>query len=295
MCLLLAVAGANGAGEQGTGDQSPAPVNEEARADFVVGNTAFALLHEFGHAVIRDFRVPILGLEENSADTLAAMTLILSESGIPARRDQSPLSSLLAMAALGNALTWQTGFERTHADVSFWAQHDLSARRAARIVCLLLGSNPERFGWIVDAAKMPEIRADACEDEYGTASYAAEWVASTFGQPRENQSGDEGREITIEYRPTRSSQQAAALALIREHQVAEEVIAVYDQGFRFPEPLTVHFGPCGTPNAFWDPDARQVRFCYELLEAFDQLAANPAVARVSAALRAHEKRAGVGR
>jgi hypothetical protein len=41
-----------------------------ADRSFLLGNVAFALLHEFGLAVIRDFDVPKLGLEESSADTL---------------------------------------------------------------------------------------------------------------------------------------------------------------------------------------------------------------------------------
>ena len=44
-------------------------VAELATLDFVLGNSVFVLLHEFGHVVIRDFNIPILGLEETAADT----------------------------------------------------------------------------------------------------------------------------------------------------------------------------------------------------------------------------------
>ena len=35
----------------------------------MIGNVLFALVHEFGHVIIRDFDVPLLGLEEESAPT----------------------------------------------------------------------------------------------------------------------------------------------------------------------------------------------------------------------------------
>ena len=56
----------------------PAP-DSAAATEFILGNTVFVLAHEFGHAIIHDFNVPILGVEENSADTIAAGVLILAE------------------------------------------------------------------------------------------------------------------------------------------------------------------------------------------------------------------------
>ena len=67
-----------GLGTTVTRADSPVPPEQSQSAErdeFILGNVLFVLLHEFGHAVIRDFEVPLLGLEENSADTLAAVTL----------------------------------------------------------------------------------------------------------------------------------------------------------------------------------------------------------------------------
>src|SRR5881392_518816 len=38
------------------------------RVEFVIGNTQFALLHEIGHVLIADFKLPVLGREEDAAD-----------------------------------------------------------------------------------------------------------------------------------------------------------------------------------------------------------------------------------
>ncbi|MEQ1800860.1 MAG: DUF4344 domain-containing metallopeptidase, partial [Gammaproteobacteria bacterium] len=150
----------------------PAP-DPAAATEFLVGNTVFVLAHEFGHAIIRDFQVPILGLEENSADTLAAGVLIFAERATAATDpDPHAFSRRLGMAAVGNVLTWRGGLEVANPDLIYWAQHDLSARRAARILCLLVGSDPDRFGWLVGDNLVPEVRAENCPDEYALATHA---------------------------------------------------------------------------------------------------------------------------
>ena len=46
------------------------------RVEFVIGNTLFALLHEMGHVIIDDMKLPILGREEDAADTYAAIRML---------------------------------------------------------------------------------------------------------------------------------------------------------------------------------------------------------------------------
>ncbi len=284
--LLMALPAAAGAPEA---PPSPPSVDSAAATEFLIGNTVFVLAHEFGHAIIRDFNVPILGLEENSADTLAAGVLILAERATAADSpDSGAFSRLLGMAAVGNVLTWRSGLEVGNPELIYWAQHDLSVRRAARIVCLLVGSDGANFGWLVEAGLVPEVRAETCPDEYAMAEHAVDWVGRTYGQFRDGRGTDEGREITIRYFDPATPAQARLLKRLRDGQVIEKVTEFYDRAFRFPEPLTVRLVSCGTPNAYWDPGARQLRFCYELLEAFNKLSVDSTVSRAYAALLKRE-------
>jgi hypothetical protein len=148
----------------------------EAETMFVKGNVAFALLHEMAHAIIADFDVPILGLEENAADTIAAVALILRDRESPDAR----FSASLGVTALVQAYVWQAGIEREHSEVVLWAQHGLSAQRFARLVCLLYGSDPDRFGWVAESAEMDEIRGEGCEHEWQTAERAFLWLLDEF-------------------------------------------------------------------------------------------------------------------
>ncbi len=264
-------------------EESPALSAE--RTEFILGNLLFVLLHEFGHAVIRDFQVPILGLEENSADTIAAVTLIRAEQLSGGGDGAFSYSEFLGMAAVGNILTWRSGVEVKNPELIYWAQHDLSSRRAARLLCLLVGGEPRQFGWLVDSGDVPEIRAENCADEYAVAEHAVLWLGRTYGRFVDGRAADEGREIRVEYFDARTPVQAQLLKRLRDGQVVEKVATFFDRGFRFPEPLTVRLLSCGTPNAYWDPDLRQLRLCYELLETLDKISVDSAIAMAYAVFR----------
>ena len=108
---------------------------------FLIGNVLFTLLHKFGHVIIRDREVPLLGLEENAADTIAAVSLVRLDRRSPGKG----LAEALGSAMLAQALIWKTGLESENLPEMLWAQHQLSAQRFARLVCLLYGSDPIRF------------------------------------------------------------------------------------------------------------------------------------------------------
>src|SRR5579864_1602839 len=46
----------------------------ENLVNFIVGNMLFVLNHEIGHVIISDFRIPVLGQEEDAADDFAIVT-----------------------------------------------------------------------------------------------------------------------------------------------------------------------------------------------------------------------------
>lgn len=48
----------------------------QSAVEFVAGNTLFVLLHEMGHALIADMELPVLGQEEDAADSFAIVTML---------------------------------------------------------------------------------------------------------------------------------------------------------------------------------------------------------------------------
>lgn len=249
-----------------------------ATRDFVLGNSLFVLLHEFAHAVIRDFEIPILGLEETSADTLAAVAMIQADEF---QMDRQPrLGEYLAMAILGNMLIWQTGLEKSSDEILYWAQHDVSVRRATRIVCLLYGSDTQEYGWLAEAVEMPESRRDVCEDEFTVAKNSAQKVLATFATLVSENPDLERTEIEIKYGRPRTPNQARLLERIQETGLIEITVSHMRNRYIFPDVVTLRVRPCPSPNAYWDPEYRELIFCLELLEGLEKIGSAPEVQRL---------------
>lgn len=53
--------------------------------------------------------------------------------------------------------------------------------------------------------------------------------------------------------------------------VVEEATQFVNSALRLPRVVPVIFDSCGVPNAFYDPEARRIVFCYEFLALFDQM------------------------
>src|SRR5262249_22652856 len=51
------------------------PEREET-VEFALGNIFFSLLHELGHALVTEMGLPVLGREEDAADSFASVTML---------------------------------------------------------------------------------------------------------------------------------------------------------------------------------------------------------------------------
>jgi hypothetical protein len=56
--------------------KSLSPNFRQQLMEFVAGNMLFVLLHELGHAAVSEFDIPVLGKDEDAADSFAATRLI---------------------------------------------------------------------------------------------------------------------------------------------------------------------------------------------------------------------------
>ena len=54
-------------------------------AEFVTGNVLFVLAHEASHAMISEFAIPVVGREEDAADSLASLGALRMANSFPAR------------------------------------------------------------------------------------------------------------------------------------------------------------------------------------------------------------------
>jgi hypothetical protein len=146
-------------------DLSPQYV--QGLAEFVSGNMLFVLLHEMAHVFITQMELPVLGRMEDAADSYAALRLIRSGSNFSHR--------VLIQAAEGWFMADRRD-QKMDDNVAFYDEHGLNQQRAYQIVCLMVGSDDEKFKDLAKETKLPEERRDACAGDYSSAAYSWDLV-----------------------------------------------------------------------------------------------------------------------
>jgi len=256
--------------------------SESDRIEFVVGNVVFAMLHEFSHLIIEDFDVPVLGNSEDAADTLAAVTLIRADREHPERDFR--LIRMLLIAADANRILWQRGLEKEN-PVAYLTRHPLSVQRAARIACLTYGSDMELLEPLPEIVGLPEFRADWCDEEYDDAERAWLWVRDSFVR----KSTGTASEHKVAYGPTRDPVRQVIRERLMDNEALERVIAYVEHSMLLPGSITLRTRSCGSPDAYWDGNTRELVFCYQLIEGFYHLSAEEGVRELVEEIRAFHR------
>ncbi len=244
---------------------------EEDRVMFVLANTVFVLFHELGHGLIHEFDLPVLGEEEDAADTIASIFLLRSEILNP--QLDSLANQILLSASEGQKLIWETGLEEDQIELYYWARHSLSIRRYYRIVCLAYGSDPQRFEEFPQLSGMPEYRSDSCEEEYALAERS---VAAVSEQMRDGK--PIGLSIAVDI-PVSREQTGDNLGrrleeILRQRGILNNVFSATATFAALPPGMVVSIEDCEVPGAYWDPDDNELILCYQLLSMFYEISAD---------------------
>ena len=228
------------------------------RVEFVVGNTLFVLLHEMGHVLITEMKLPVLGREEDAADTFAALTMLKVGTSFSQR--------VLAAAAKGWFLSDRRD-QQTGAKPLFYDEHNLSQQRAYQIVCFMVGSDPAKFKSLADETNMPEARQTRCkEEDYPKAS----WSWDTVLEPHRRASGQPETTIDVVYGDAEGDFEIFARSF-RAIQMLEAVAQRAAADYAWPAPINMEMQSCGRPDAVWMDKTRTLRICYDLAFDFAQL------------------------
>ena len=223
------------------------------RVEFVISNTVFVLLHEIAHVMIDDWNLPVLGREEDAADTFAALTMLKMGTSFSKR--------MLVHASKGWFLSDRRDRE-TGAEPFYYGEHNLSQQRAYQIACLMVGSDPTKFKSLADEIKMPQSRQESCKEDYAKVSRSWDMVLKphrrTPDQPETN--------INVVYGDAEGNLEVFARSF-RSVRLLEAVAERSAADFAWPTPFTIEMRSCGRPEAAWADKSRTIRICYEL--AFD--------------------------
>jgi hypothetical protein len=123
--------------------------------DMMFDATRFVFLHEVGHALIDVYKLPITANEEDAADRCSSF-INLEELG-----DDGVKAVLAAAEAFQIESRASSGHAHNMAD-----EHLLQEQRFYNSLCMLYGSNPDKYPQIVEKGFLPKERAARCPTEY---------------------------------------------------------------------------------------------------------------------------------
>jgi hypothetical protein len=133
----------------------------------VIGATTFAFFHEVGHGLIDILDLPAVGREEDSVDQLATMILIADgDSGVG--------------LALSGAHWFELQEKAGTNKMPFSDEHAFDMQRFFNILCMVYGSDPQKYGDFVTSGTLPEARAARCPEEFGKIRKSWEKLLSPY-------------------------------------------------------------------------------------------------------------------
>lgn len=227
----------------------------EAEA-FVASNIIHIMLHEAGHAVIDRFGLPVIGQEEDAADSFATLEVLnIYEDHVDILLDAA--EAMLIMHDLAEA---------DGEPFDYFGIHDLDIQRGLRIVCHAVGLDPERYA---EAARWVEMERDheiACETEAEVALESWDVLLEPLLLP------EDATPVDVAVRFEASEDHADEAAFLVETRILEDIAAYLGETFDWDEVPTVTGAECGEPNAFYDPETIELTMCYEFIAELFALA-----------------------
>ena len=150
--------------------------------------------------------------------------------------------------------------------LAFYDEHGLDQQRAYWIVCLMVGSDPDKFKDLADETKLPEERQGTCQGDYSNAS----WSWDMALKPHRRSANQPKTKIDVVYGEgkgnldvhARSARSLGLLEVVANHSADE---------FVWRAPFTLELQTCGSPNSGWNLSAHKVTLCYEMADDFARL------------------------
>ncbi|MEM9580098.1 MAG: DUF4344 domain-containing metallopeptidase [Pseudomonadota bacterium] len=237
---------------------------------------SFILFHEVAHMLIHELDLPVLGWEEDAADTLAVYLLV---------RDPDPNNVPLLSAAIHLFANTQTPFDQLSVE-NFFSEHSMNLQRAYNAVCIMVGHDPLRFTDLADTLGIPEDQRRKCM--FRAERALDSWAAVL--KPHKRSAGDpSGAELLWDYQRPETQWQRDLGHVYRQTRILERMGASIHDTFALPRQIQFVAANCGKPNAFYMPDRAAVVICWEKLEQVFALFANEEIRQADAAAPKDEK------
>ncbi|WP_116654951.1 DUF4344 domain-containing metallopeptidase [Pelagibacterium sediminicola] len=242
-------------------EQSP---EDRAEVDeFVLGAATAIMLHEVGHLIINELEIPILAREEDAADTIATLILLIQDE------EDDERAARYLQAFVTNWFLFGLDEYGAIDDAYMADEHSLNRQRAFAAVCLAHGSGHPSFTEHAERHGLSQERMARCESEFESAMRSfAQLLTPHFLDDGAAQIG----------KPIILYDETETYAGLRERLEAldflEELAELVFDEIAMPRDVIFGTGECGFPNAFYTPTFLDgnpaVIFCYEMAEMLDE-------------------------
>lgn len=251
--LLSACAAGNGA--------EPSAELKAQAADFAINNVTTSLYHEFGHLLIDQFQWPVLGREENAADTI--MTMMLLDDGEPG----VPIAADAVRGYLKSSIRYG---ETLPDNLDFYGEHELEVQRGMLMACVLVGSDAEDFQPLAKEVGMGDNRIEDCREDARLAQRSWSALKEQVGE------GDDEGDATIAVAYDAADAKYQAIAdLMQQRRLLETVAASLASRFPLQRGATLRAAMCGDDDAYYESTRDEITLCYEYTQFYYDLIADP--------------------
>src|SRR5262245_50855967 len=210
-----------------------------------------------GHVHVTEMGLPVLGRDEDAADSFAVVTMLKVGGAMS--------DDVLVDAATGWFLSALRD-EKEGVKLEFYDAHGLDRQRAFEIVCLMVGSDPQRFKTLADRIAMPAERQGTCQGDYSNAS----WSWNKLLKPHLRVADQPKTPLTVIYGKGEGDL-AVIEKMFRAIRLLETVADQSSDEYVWRRPFTLEMKSCGSAGGDWDIATHHVVLCYELAADFAKL------------------------
>ena len=224
------------------------PEEAELALEAMFRHMSAILYHEIGHMLINELDLPVLGWEEDAADSLSTL-LLLWDPG------EASFNTLYALTRF-----WMIAHDRKGPAPAFALadEHSLDLQRAYHAVCMMIGASAETFTEIADLIEMPPQRRERCPREFSRLEKSWEAVLAEHRAA-------EGQVAKIHIDYLQPSTGATPYAeILRDESLLEQMADRLSKAFILPREVALVAAECGEANAFFRADDGAIALCYEL-------------------------------
>lgn len=202
------------------------------------------MTHEMGHAVIREFDLPILANEEIAADQFATFYL---HQRFPDR---------VGDIVRARARSWEVEAE----DETIFAEHPDDLRRAGYTLCFLYGLDPDRHADLATEFDMTEDDAADCRDTAPEIARAWRRILAPLAMPP-------GARVTEVRLRAEDGPWKAALGAGETGEIMASLLSSID----WHSQITLQLKRCDG-GASWSRNGREITICDGLIDRFQEQA-----------------------